>query len=305
MSNNVSHQRGDLIPENMQPQRDSGYDDREIDLDFSQVDSLNRVTMHLLWNQYLLSTIIVSVCALAIVSLSLYFFEPQITISSVIAAFILVSLHIGRIRKKSAEWFMKKFAEYNDLDYVGDIFPEELTGGLFQRGYKRKATNAVITEINGHPLKLFYYQYSIKRGRHSVTYKFTVLEIGFEKTLFPHIHLHAQSKRERYSRSQANEEEVPLENEFANHYRLFVRDGYQTEVLQIFDHDTLRFLIKEAPDMSIEFAENKMYIYREKTVTNRQELQTIFQTGEDIIHRMGPLLNRLENDFAVLHRYYR
>ncbi len=99
--------------------------------------------------------------------------------------------------------------------------------------------------------------------------------------------------------------EINLEEQFRKKYRLYATAGYEIEVLQIFTGEMLEFLGQKGSNFSIEFAENRMYIYDDLFISKITELQAIFGLAEKILDLIGPLLDRLHDDFDALHPYYK
>ena len=166
----------------------------------------------------------------------------------------------------------------------------------------------LIGKYYDYKAKFFYYTYSVGYGRHKITYSFTVLEIFFEKTEFPPILLQSKKGRgmmaQRHGQRDKDEIKIRLEEEFEKNYNLFAKDGYGVEVMQIFNKDFLRFLKAESSNFSIEFRGNRVYIYDDILIRKKEQLKEFFEVTSKLVEKTGPLLNRLDNDFAVLHKYY-
>jgi hypothetical protein len=130
-----------------------------------------------------------------------------------------------------------------------------------------------------------------------------VTEIFFEQVQFPHILLQSRTMA-KYGSSDKNIKTIELEEEFEKFYRLHAAQGYEIEIFQIFTPEALRFLKEKGMHFSIEFAENRLYVYDDKTIVNKKQLFEMYEVTRQIFDSIGPLLNRLHDDFATLHPYY-
>ena len=69
--------------------------------------------------------------------------------------------------------------------------------------------------------------------------------------------------------------------------------------------DILDFLASTAYNYSIEFSNNKIYIYDDKIIGTYNELDELYQVVKRTIDISGKLIDELHDDFAVLHQYYK
>ena len=145
-------------------------------------------------------------------------------------------------------------------------------------------------------------------GRYQKTFNFTVLEVFFDEIIFPHMLLQTRGKgifwSRRHGKRGKNERSVALESELNDYYNLFFHDGYGVEATQIFSEDFLRFLKDENSYFDIELNRDRLYIYDSTAVKRKREFEELFRVAGRVINRIVPVLNRLENDFAVLNKYY-
>jgi hypothetical protein len=186
---------------------------------------------------------------------------------------------------------------------------DSLRGRLMRAGASnfQFAHNCISGTYKNHPMRLFNYQFS-SGGENNSTFPFTVMETTFEKTIFPYILLQSKTmyKYENHEIfSKTKNIRIKLENDFEENFNLFTTAGYEVEVLQIFTREILQFLKDKGSKFSIEFAENRMYIYINRYILKRSELAEMYQIAQKIFDLIGPLLNRLHDDFSALHPYYK
>ncbi len=302
--------QSDLNPDPHDPAGRAGENKWSIELNFSELESDLEVFLFLTKNKYRWQGLLVIFWLIINLPLLVYWFF-NILFVAYIWLFVTVlplAVYCSYLGTRSREWFWRKFAEANDMEYVEELSPKSLHGQLFQTGIVHSKTmNAIAGHTqSGQFIRLFYFRRNPPLGRiQSRSYKFTVLELEFDQTSFPHILLRNRSLNFQYSPQFNDAVEVSLEKKFSQKYKLHTQAGYEIEVLQIFNADTLEWFDQETKSLSIEFAQNKMYIYKNGLVSSKTELQEMLQAGELIINRLGGLLDRLEDDFEVLHHYYR
>ncbi len=274
-------------------------------LDFDSIECSTSVFKRLAWEDYrqISIAVIIGAIALSMFFISIVFFDPIFLLVGGVLAYF------GFLSNKAQGLFMKEFANRNDLSYEPSIPVDDVTGNLFKFGNSKKITHVLTGSYRDQKARLFYYTYSALHGKNRKNYRFTVIEIFFEKTDFPYILLQAKKGRgmiaRRHGKKGENERRIRLEEEFDKNYNLFARDGYGVEVMQIFNEDFLRFLQEENSNFSIELKGNRIYIYDDVLVKKKNQLRELFEVTGKLFERIGPLLNRLENDFAALHGYYK
>lgn len=273
--------------------------DEHIGIDFAAVEDVKAIAKYFVLDKYLWVTILIGVTALSVIALSVRFGIVQ----GWWIALMIGVVYWAIMRKRARKWFMQRFAETNELTYEESASPESVTGRLFEIGNSRKISHVISYSHQQHPVRLFHYQYSIGSGKSRRTKSFTVMEVAFEKTEFPHIFLQSKTMG-RYAKFEDGDRKLHLEQEFQKSFELYAREGYEIEIFQIFTPAVLRMLQEKSAHFSIEFAGNNMYIYDDKSVSGKKDLHEIMDATGTIFDSVGPLLNRLHDDFAVLHPYY-
>jgi hypothetical protein len=262
----------------------------------SRIDDVKNSTWILIKSTYKKQAILFGIFAL----IGLFTF-PVITVVIFLICFMY-------FQSKVHNEFMRQFALANNLEYAKSIEMNSLRGRLMESGGSRSAHNCISGTYKDHLIRLFNYQFSVGGGKNSSTYSFTVMETTFEKTTFPYILLQSRIMY-RYGNSDIigknNDAKIKLENDFEDSFSLFATNGYEVEALQIFTREMLQFLKDNGSKFSIEFAENRMYIYTNRYILKRSELAEMYQIAQKIFDQIGPLLNRLHDDFSALHPYYK
>jgi len=265
------------------------------------IKCVKSATWNLAWKDYKNWTIFIVILSLMVFALFFYHFYFLYFI------FIIFAIYYSFLYRKAHRKFMMEFAAMNKFDYKEQLPPGSFKGSIFDFGHSQRVDHVVSGNYNNQNIRLFNYQTRTGHGRYQRTYNFTVFEIFFEKVEFPLIIL--QTKR-RWSdifrfAFKKNIKEIKLEGEFKENFRLFCTEGYAIEVLQIFRPETLRLLKEKGLKFNIEMTADRLYIYESDLIAAKKQLHELYEIGQTIIVSLGPLLNRLSNDFKVLHKYYK
>ena len=201
----------------------------------------------------------------------------------------------GLLYHKGLGFFVKRFAEKNGLDYQDSDQLNSLSNSFSFSEGERSIKYVVSGLFKDHPTRFFV----LYGGRK----KFLVWETKFEKVDFPHILLQSK-KMSRLWKKDKNETKVSLSNKFSDKFDLYVTSGYEIEVLQIFTPEVLQILSDKNSEFSIEFVDRCMYVYDNNIVKNGKQLKEIFDVARSVFDSAGLLINRLHDDFDVMHKYY-
>jgi hypothetical protein len=265
-------------------------------ISLGQIENVRKATaVYVFKKRWPITLIIVAI------SILLFFIQP-------ILPFMILLVYYAYIQSKIHTQFMQQFAATHNFNYERAGTIDMVKGRLFKVGHSHTLSHVISGAYSSHPMKLFNFNYSVGSGKSKRTYYFTVLEITFDKTIFPHILLQSTTMGKfgfsDYS-GEVQDAEINLENNFSDNFKLYATKGYEIEVLQIFTKEVLEFLGQKSSKYSIEFAENRMYIYDDLIVTKNPQLNELLEVTQKIFDLIGPLCNRLEDDFRALHPYYK
>lgn len=242
--------------------------------------------------------------AIAIFFVSMFVFGP----GSFMLAFFYIIMIFGLREAIKHKSFMKQFALDNNLKFKDSINTNNLIGRLFNIGRLKNATSVVFGKHNDFPFQIFNYRYTVGSGKNSQTYKFTICEITIKDVLFPHIFLKSDSMR-RYHVMDLfgldKDTRIKLEGDLEKYFNLYCTQDYEIEVLQIFTIDFLNLLKEKGSHLSIEFSEDKIYIYDDLVIKNKKDLDQFYSIVKYFIDKKGQLLHRLKDDLDAMHSSYR
>jgi hypothetical protein len=273
-------------------------------IDFNKIEDWHSTSKKILWGKKRVLSFFILFLGASVTIASLIY-SP----SSWILGILIMLFYFGSHNIKAQKEFLINLAKENNLKFLNEIPVDSLKGNLFKVFSNRRAKNALIGNHQGKDARFFYYSYVVKSVRSSSTYDFTVFEIFFAGLDFPHTLLSHKKKwvgiDVRYGKKDKNEIKVTLEEEFDEEYNLYIKDGYGIEAMQVFNKDFLSFLVKEKGNFNIELNEDRLYIYATYKITRKEELEELFNTANETVRRLSPLINRMENDVAVLNKYYK
>lgn len=239
-----------------------------------------------------------------------YFVLLVILISffSILFGIFVFSIGIAIYFHYAHQIFMEKFAKEHNFGYGDKLDVSTLKGRLFSISNRENAGPVIFGKHEHYPIKIFNYYYTVGSGKNSTTYGFTVSEIEISKTIFPYIFL--RSKTMPYHSQFSNifnknkDRKISLEKQYDKKYTLYAREDFEIEALQIFTPEILEYLQKESSHFSIEFAGNKIYIYDDLTLRTTKRLQRLLDTTIWLAENIGPLSERLHDDFNSLYQAY-
>ncbi len=206
----------------------------------------------------------------------------------------------------STRKFMREYASSHNLQYVGTLDEESLSGRLFKRT-RTEVEHVMVGEYLNFPIRIFYYSYSAQEGKHTRVYPFTVSEITIGNTKFPHLLL-LNNKTDKHQNSDYfgddKDVKVGLGRDDSS-YTLYTTNNYELEALQICTPEFIELFKNELVQQSVECAENKLYIYTDKRLTKKDNLDILYATTKCVIEKSGPFLIRMKDDYEALHGVFR
>jgi hypothetical protein len=260
------------------------------------IEDANNAMWRLAWHKYRKITL-----TILLLSLPLFFVHPFFPV-------LIFVPYIAYLGKLSQGYFMRQFAITNDFSYTKMASIKTVRGRVYKFGHSRELSHVVFGLYKNYPMRLFNYVCVVGYGKSKKSYRFTVCEFEFEKTIFPHILLLSKTMSRFGPADESGEVrdiEIPLEPVFADKYRLYATDGYEIEVMQIFTKEVLTLLLELGAHFSIEFSDNRVNIYDDLLISKRTKLQDLLNVAKRLLEAVGPISNRLHDDFAVLHPYYK
>ncbi len=205
----------------------------------------------------------------------------------------------GHAHTKTLQTFMIQFASVNKFDYSeGHIV--DMDGALFERGHTKQVSNMVAGVFNHRQMRFFNYQFSLGGGRSRRSYNYTVCEIALPGTA-PNILVESKNFFDFNSFKKRHQKEMPLESGFQEHFEVYAPEDFDIETFEIFTPEIMTSLIDIAKGYDFEFIRNRLYIFRQGTISKRLDLHALLLLAKYLITTLMPRLIRLEDDIAAIH----
>jgi len=191
--------------------------------------------------------------------------------------------------------FWKEIAERYGYTYVHRPYFQN-SALVFQEGYDRATGHGLMGTVSDRAFRFFQYHYTTGTARVSgsgKTRSYCVSEVVFSGT-FPHIYL---NNTRNYNLSNLKGFFLPrisLPAELEKKFDLHGPKEYEIEVLEIFTPDLLVHLLDMGWEHDIELVDQKLYVFREKPIRTKQELENEVVRLQKLVEILAPKLNRLK-----------
>lgn len=214
----------------------------------------------------------------------------------IITVFVFVGIVpvvlLVRREEKLEKQFWKELTEQNTYTYVHRPYFQN-SALLFQEGDYKATGHGLMGTINGCAFRFFQYRYTTKAaGRHKTVHTYCVAEVVFSGT-FPHIYLNNTHNRNLSTWKGFFLPRISLPTELESRFDLHAPQKYEIEVLEIFTPDLLLHLADSGWEHDIELVDQKLYVFREKPVLSKQDLEHEVDRLQKIVYLLAPKLNRL------------
>lgn len=191
---------------------------------------------------------------------------------------------------KLTEQFWKELG--NECGYTYTKKPWFTTDALiFQEGHAKGTGHGLLGTLDDHAFRLYTYFYSVGSGKSRRTYNYTVIEVSFAGTV-PHLYLNNKRNRNLSLFSQLGLPELRLPGNLSEKYSLFVPKGYEMEALTVFTPDVLLHIQEEEWPHDIELVKNTLYIFSERSISTKEELNTELTRTKKILSLLSRSLSR-------------
>jgi hypothetical protein len=218
----------------------------------------------------------------------------------VLAICFLPSLII--VRQRVQDEFMHQFAEANGYTFspYGGNFGM-LDGALFRLGNSdsRSVRNVVSGTYLGNPIALFDYSYKIDMGENRQIHYYTVFQLQFDAAM-PDLLLEKKNFLSSDILLGQLPEHIKLEGDFNKYFSLSVKKGYEVEALELFTPDVMEELEEKCKNLSIEIINNHLFIYDNKTIRTKADLDALYDIAQYFVQKLGPVLARMKGSVETM-----
>ena len=208
----------------------------------------------------------------------------------------------AKLKNRLLHQFYKQFAQANGFTYQQTGWLDRREGAIFKVGHSKKMEDIIEGEINGLPLSLFNYKYTVGSGKNSHTYEKTVLEIDI-KALTPPMLLLADwhGFGDNISDNNLNNvSKISLPADLEKHFSLFTEKKFEIEALQIFTPNFLNLIYGKYPQFSLDFLGQNLYVYAGSVIANKPELDLMLEYARTVSEKIGAKLPAMQGAITAM-----
>ncbi len=92
--------------------------------------------------------------------------------------------------------------------------------------------------------------------------------------------------------------QLSLEDDFNKYFSVYVPEGYEIETLEILTPDIMQELIQKGASLSFEFSNNKLFIFSNKVIENKMQLDAVMDFSDTLTKQLAPVLSQVKNDYV-------
>ncbi len=163
---------------------------------------------------------------------------------------------------------------------------------VFQEGRDRSTGHGLTGILLDRPFRFFQYRYKTGSEKHPKIHTYCVSEVVFAGS-FPHIYLNNTKNQNLSNLKGFFLPRLSLPTELEKSFDLHGPKEYEIETLEIFTPDLLLCLLEIQWEHDLELADQKLYVFREKPIRTKQELEYEIERLKKLLEILAPKLNRL------------
>ena len=172
-----------------------------------------------------------------------------------------------RVARMRRDFRLSRFAAANAMQFVPTVDAPGLPGMIFTIGSGRQAS-AVLRGSSPRPVEFADYEFTTGSGKNKQTHRWHYVAVRMQNRL-PNIVLDAESNNvffgsnlpSRFHRDQ----QLSLEGDFNQHFRLYCPQGYESDALYLFTPDVMANFIDTAGAFDVEIIDDWVFLYMQGT----------------------------------------
>jgi hypothetical protein len=210
---------------------------------------------------------------------------------------------LAKLRQEFEDAFLEEFAKSNGFNFSKNGSVDITYGSIFRIPGTAKQVSDVLTgEYKGADLRIFLFRLVKGSGRNQRDYNDTVVELDLNGKLPNLLMINNKSKLGGLDITDAFDEKhkISLEGDFNDYFTLYGNQNNEIEARQVFTPDTMALMEDNSKHYSVEFGGNRVYIYANGYIGNKQELIGAFTLAKKLIDKIGPLAERLAKDASII-----
>lgn len=205
----------------------------------------------------------------------------------------ILTICIGLIfaNQEARKSFMKKMASTLGLSFKENGVIEKTEAEIFKWGTTKEATNVIYGNYDGMSLWIYNLKTAMGGGKNAVSYRYTVFEITYPFQMPKLILLRKSIFNERVDFQK--KVKVKLGSNLDKYFELYTEKDFEQEVQNIVTSDIMTLLLGEGSKINFEICENKVFIYKERFITKKEELISIYAVAKIISKKLIPKFKSL------------
>ncbi len=211
---------------------------------------------------------------------------------------VLLGAWIYKIKRNFQHAFFEQFAISNGYTFTQKGAIGETYGAIFRQAGTHTASDIVVGKYQDNSMRLFLHEWRLGRDSHTNT----VIEIDLQGQL-PNLLM--VNKKSQFTRAGLvstfrTKNTFSLEGDFDQHFTLYGEDKYRIEALQVFDPEIMALMMDESKQYSVEFVNDRIYIYANSAIDNTRDITQAFALAKRLVEEIGPVARRLEKHSDIL-----
>jgi hypothetical protein len=238
--------------------------------------------------KYYLITCIFVVLAIWAIGTIVHVLGARLTILFLIS---LPFLQYYFLKQQSEQAPMKQFAMKHNYIYTPRAENMVDTPSSYLKMGHGQYRDNIITGTNAlYSSHMYTFHSTIGENENTERITFTVLEIEYPGYL---LNIIIDAGHHPFQITLPEHYKLELEGNFNSYFSLFIPRGYHLEALQILTPDVMEFIINKAKLLSIEFVNNKLFIYADKELDTNADIEYMYQFADTILTKLTPVISRL------------
>ncbi len=199
--------------------------------------------------------------------------------------------YYSNLNDKARELLIGQIAQSFGYTYVNSA-PFDISGTIFTRDPSHAIREVMSGAYRDMPLRIFTYLYTVHAGKSSHAVYDAVAELTYPAEL-PHIvlvrkiSLSSVGDTAPFS-SSIGLEKVELEGDFDTYFSLYVEQGAQVKIREIFQPDLMQWFIDHFADHDLEVNGTKIYLLQRGQLSSRKEYVALHTLADAVTDKLLP-----------------
>lgn len=206
------------------------------------------------------------------------------------------------VRTQVKHEFMRQFASQLGLEYQRQAMVPNENAHFFNLGHRQKVEDYISGIKGGRPISIFNYHFTMGSSKRKRSYTYTVFNIDLPYTMPSAIIAPNNGWFSRYNGIDmtSGKHAVTLETELDKHLTLYVEPHFEVEALQIFTKEFLDQIATEWRGFYIELIDNNIYIYSNRMIQRKADMENMFALMEAIIEHTQNMLEHVSSSTEAM-----